>query len=135
MQSLSEKEKKDIIDYFEECIKKENLFEDDLTLRFMQKAVTLIREQQEENEKLNKRLLYNMAKGLNNNLKEAKKHSEELNALNEGWKIENAELQKELDLANKIINEMAKSMAKELPKNNYSEDFIKEFFRKKVTKC
>lgn len=41
-------EEKEAIDYFKECILKDTVYEEDLTINFMKKAVNLIKKQQAE---------------------------------------------------------------------------------------
>lgn len=49
-------QEKTAIEYFKECIKKGSIFEEDLTLNFMQTSLYLIERLQKENEEKNKQI-------------------------------------------------------------------------------
>ena len=70
----------------------------------MQTILNLIQNLQEEKEKYKRMLAEIHAQSFNNSIAEKKKHEEQLEALNEGWKIE-------LEKKDNIIDEMARFIA------------------------
>lgn len=115
------KEEKEAIDYFKECILKDTVYEEDLTINFMKKAVNLIEKQQAEIEELKD--------GYNRIFKNNVALRDELDNKDKIIKYNKGENDKAFTYQNKIIRSMAEFMFH----NYYGMTYVDEWqFEEKI---
>ena len=95
------------------------------------KVLSIIEKQNKEIKRVKETLITKTAKLINESLDSDKKYNEELIVLNEQWKLEMANKNKEIETQSKMIDELVKYMA--TGKCYYGpEEEIREVFGKKV---
>ena len=115
---------------------------------YIRTVLNLITKLQKENERYKKLLANNIASNVNQSIKAKNKAENDLEDLNEGWKIEMEKKDKQIDLMAKYINYLSDELVQVTGKNelkfcngnkcckdsNYScEDCIKQYFERKAT--
>lgn len=113
-----DKEEKGAIAYFKECISKDTVYEEDLTLSYMEKALTLF-------EKYQDRIL-----NLEKENKELKAKHYFITGLRAGKTLmaKNLERAREFEILTKMVDKMAE----QLTSPTHSKEWVIDYYKKKV---